>query len=550
MIWSVTAAPSPSIADSTVTEPENLSAYATLADAAPIQFYLDHQVRQIPLGPAIAHSTTEVSLPSAASSIAWLVDGGLVNGIHGTTTGAKVPTEASAQQPGGDPEAEFLIAGGPIGNGNFMDVRTGRAYASARHSDEPRGYGNSFINSVSVLPAAGSPHDPPGTFDPDARYPGGPDGTDPNPQGQMAILAIGQIASTSESIREGSTVISTAVAELKDINIGNRTSDNRCTNCVRIDGIRVEAYAEANGQPGGARAAYRVLLGRACRRAFDAETGRELDRCLPLDPRAPESNNGLQSINELEALNEQFQEPIWTQIPGAGLDYVVGIRITAGSEHEDPSRRSRTSDPPQDPHRNYAYPGKADRDRGQVAKAVAEGPDIEVWTITVTQAVDDARRRIKGTPAETILEQIDEDDQAPGIQITAPGPAGDQTGTQTIPIETIRSVRRLHFTMGVARANATARPLEVPDLGGTGGPSTVGGATPGAPGFAPGTSGAGSTVGTTPAGGAFGPFRLAFDWASFRIAPWAPGDMAKGIGIAGIGGGAVWLLRRRLALGA
>lgn len=551
MLWSVIAAPSSIGEEVTVKEPAELIAYTTLADAAPIQNYFDHQTRLVPLGPAIAHTQTDVSMPSVASGISWLVDMGVANGLHGTSTGNRVPTEASAKQPGGDPEQEFKVAGGPIGDKGFMSVRAGRSYARATYGDSPAGYANAFIKNVAVLPAAGAHEDAPGSFDPDQGWPGG-SGTDPAPQGQMALVSIGSIASSSRSLRENTTVTSIGVAELNDINIGNRTSDNRCTNCIRIDKLRVEAFAEANGNGGGARSRYRVTLGRACRRSFDANTGVERDQCLPLDPRNPQGNKGLQSVNELEALNEQFEEPIWSVVSGGAVNYAIGVRIHAGSEHESPSRSRRTTDPKEDPHRNYADASKD----GEVAKAVAEGLDIEVYTITFSQAFDDGEERIKGTPAAQILREIDQDDESSGVQVTAPGPLGEQTGEQTIPIDTVRSVRRAHMTFGVARAQAVARatgaglaPVAPLDNVGALPPGGAPLGTEPLPG-GPGEAGAapGGAAGTGGGVGLGGTMKLRLNWASFKVAPWKPGDMAKGIGAGAIIGGAWVLARRRLRL--
>jgi hypothetical protein len=557
MLWSLIGAPATIGQEGSIEEPGDLAAYSTFADGMPVQLWFDHQTRQIPLGPALAHSNSEVSLPSAASSIAWLVDGGVANGLHGTTTGAKVPTEASAKQPGGSSEEEFQAAGGPIGDGDFVEVRGGRAFAEAEHSQTPRGYSTSQYASLLVLPAAGSPTDAPGTFNPDATYPGGsPNETDPAPQGQMGILAIGDIASTSESLRENSTVRSIAVSELKDINIGNRTSDNRCTNCIRIDSIRAEAFAEANGQPGGATAEYRVILGRACRRAFNAETGEEEDRCLPLDPHDPEGTHGLRTIEEVEAFNDFFAEPIWWTLTNGQVTYTLGIRIHAGERHEDPNRARRTSDPKDDADRNYAYPSSKmkDADKGQVAKAVAEGIDIEIFTITASEVTADAEQRIKGTPAEDLLAAIDEDDDQPGLQISGPDQTDQVTGQQTIPTDTITSVRRIQLTLGVARASAVARPLTDSGFGlgaGIGGSDGTG--SDAAFGSEVTTGGAGTDFGAgetgdpgaTPVGGIAGPLALKLDWSSFRLRPWPPYDMAKGFGVAAIVGGVWWLIKRR-----
>lgn len=627
-LWSFVAAPSSTGVEEEVVEPAGLSAYSTLADARPVQTWFDHQVYQIPLGPSLAHSITEVSLPSTGSGIAWLVDGGLANGLHGTTTGSRVPTEASAKQPGGAASQEFVVAGGPIGSDPFIRAGSGVARAEAEHSDSPRAFANAYFGNLVVLPAAGSPEHPPGTFNPDATFPGGERSEpvpDPAPQGQMALLSIGSVASTAESFRSGETVTSIAVSEINDINIGNRTADNRCTNCTRIDFIRAEALAEASGAPGGSRGRYRVTLGRVCQRALDTTVNppREVDRCLPLtsegnlpeigdDPPSQQTvqrisqagRQGVQRIERFDQLNALFEKPLWFAPPPL-RDTVIGIRIHAGTPHSDPDRARRTSDPPEETQRNFGYPddrlnrrcasdpdcarkfeGKPvtprhqeapDLDRGAQAKAVAEGLDIDLWTVTTSQFVPDDRQIDEATLG--LARQIDEDAATPGIQITVPNPActpvtgEDQPclppvgtivagqpvqawplGQVTVGVEAIRTIRRVNPTLGVAVASATARPavfveagaapeaplaptipeieipaVQVPQI-------TIPEAPPGEPG----------TVVVT--GGPTGPFRIKVHWSSFRLKPWPAGDLAKGLLSGGIIGGVVWLGRRRLRM--
>jgi len=512
LVWGALAAPPSAISDEApIVEPADLSAYSTVADARPVQTYFDHQAYQIPLGPSLAHSQTEVALPSSGSGVAWLVDGGLFNGLHGTTTGSRVPTEASAKQPGGVPESEFRVAGGPIGNEAFMEAGVGIAGARAEHDETPRGYAYSHFENLVILPAAGNPENPPGTFNPDNTFPGeigGAPTPDPQPQGQMAILSIGSMASTAESFRNGSVVTSVAVAELTDIAIGNRTSDNRCTNCIRIDSIRAEAYAESNGQTGGARGRYRVIIGRACRRALNTDQASpafnsEQDTCVrpvrivddlpqdttngnPVGP-ADETEEVDRFDEDEDGLNKLFSEPIWMMVPGFE-DKVIGIRIHAGTPHQDPARAARTSNPPEDQNRNYGYPddrlnrecredpacqrqweGKeipthkqeaADQDMGTTAKAVAEALDIEITTLTLTQFVPSDAEIDAATMNAS--KEIDENDERPGIQITIPNPdcptggkcvpplgttvGGNQVqawpaGQQTIGVESVRTMR-------------------------------------------------------------------------------------------------------------
>jgi hypothetical protein len=294
-----------------------------------------------------------------------------------------------------------------------------------------------------------------------------------------------------------------------------------------------------------------VIVGRACRRAFDANAGTEADECLPLDPHEPEGSRGLQRIGQLEQLNRFFERPIWYEVTSGEVDYMIGIRVHAGARHRSDARSRRTSDPPDDARRNYAYPAdrRHDRDHGEVAKAVAEGLDIEIWTITLQQAHDDAQRRIKGTPMQDLIDQVDEDDAQPGIQVSGPGPLANQTGQQTIPTQTVRSIRRLQMTFGVARASAVARGLSsfgstsagAPSSGGLGGGIASGGVDYGG-------SSSGDGLGTAAPTGIAGPLSLRIDWSSFHVKPWPPYDMAKAIFVGAMLAGIWWLARRRRAV--
>ncbi len=596
--WSFIAAPS-SVGQSgePAAEPDEIVAYSTFAEAAPVSSYLNHKspVPAPAFGIALAHSLTEVNQPSQASALAWLSDFGIANGLHGTTTGAAVPTEASARQPGGSSGAEFKTAGGPVGEEEFGRVAAGVARANATQIGSPRGFAHSYLGNLVLFPAAGTPPEPPGTYDPDDTFPGGEQlapTPDPGPRSQMAILSIGSIASTSESIRNGETVTSIGVAELGTINIGNRTSDNRCTNCFSIDAIRVETFAQTNGDK--SRAAYRVMLGRACRRAL-VTTGepasafpREVDTCLPLqdagtgDPSAPESG-GLHAI-DTQAFNDFFSEPAvlsGVPCPGTNLPCTIAIRITAGQAgHADPRRSERTANPPESACRNYAYPDpdpKAkpvadceelpesirpvtgpDRDDGQEARAVAEGIDIEILTLTGTQLVPQNADldqcfgvfdNVNGVLGQLPL------DQAPAPPAPAPDLASALGTVTQCPVAGLRQIREVNLTLGVAQAAAVARPnipVEVPSDGGTGtdGGLPIGGPIGGGPIIDTPIGGGGSPVTVVGGGLGEGKYALKIDWSSFRIRPWAAKDMAKAILAGGIFATMVWLIRRRLRFGA
>ncbi len=594
--WSLIAAPASQGQDESVTEPEEISSYFTFADAAPITGYIDHQALPAPaFGPGLAHTATEVALPSEASAIAWLLDAGIANGLHGTTTGASVPTEVNAKQPGGEPRAEFTTVGGPVGEEEFGRVAAGVARATAVHSDAPRGFGSAYFSDVCLFPAAGSPPEPPGTYDPDATFPGGDNQSpkkDPGPLARQCIVSAASIASTSQSVRENDTVTSISVAEIEGITIGDRTSDNRCTNCFYIDAMRVEAFAQANGQPGGSKAAYRLMFGRACRRAFRPGTtdtieesilgalgqpteeikAHEEDQCLgnPSREGFPEgsADAGDEVLNEVPAptLNEFFDEPLilgMVPCPGTpGKNCRLAIRVNAGERNTDPSRAEHTTNPPEDVCRNYAYPDPnpkakedpdckvygvrtgVDKDQGQEAKAVAEGLDIDILTLTASQAIP------PNEDLETCLEN-----QIPGQLYdneafgSLYGAVKDQVGC---PIAGLRSVRELNLTFGVAQAGAVARPGFLPPEGGGGGGGDLGGLVPPiTPPIGPGTDIGGGTGGggvQVIGGGGLGAgkYGLKIDWKSLKIKPWPAKDLAKALFAGAIIAGMVWLIRRRL----
>lgn len=571
MIWSLIAAP-PSTSQALVPEePFDLSTYSTEADAAPVRGTFDHQVAFVAATPAIAHSTSQVIKPSTASGTAWVIDNGLVNSVWSTSFGTEVFSEASATaQPGQQASDEFGVPhhGLTIGAEDTGRFQTGRSFAEAESLTVPRGYANSYMANFYVLPKPGSPQDPPGTFDPGDEFNGE---QDPNPEGQMAYVAIGSIASTTESLRDGDTVKSIAVSEANDINIGNRTGDNRCTGCISIDYVRAEAYAEANGAPGGAHGAFRVILGRMCRRAFNADAGGETDACIgpqtgiqsdtfaraECEARAPEGHEDkCQNVPTSDEVNEFFAgNQVWQQLPGFE-DTVIGISLHAG--------RART-DEDGEPVANFAEPGEAND--GQEARAVAEGLRIAITIVSFGPSNED----IAGSP----LGNLDQDPDREGLQVNdavcftedqyeqLPEQIQDRVsicpvGAQTITTGPVRDARLFELRLATASAAALARPgsgfspggddgdddgpqviipeinipeiripeIRIPEGFGSGGPST-----------------------TVVSGYQGGPLELAIDWSSISIKPWPATDMAKGIvtgGILGLGG---WLLRRRLRIG-
>ena len=593
--WSLIAAPASQSQSEQVVEPDELTAYYTFADAVPIGGYFDHQSLPAPaFGPGFAHSTTEVGLPSEASAIAWLVDFGIANGLHGTTTGNAVPTEATAKQPGGEEKAEFTTAGGPIGEEEFGRLAAGVARATAVHSNAPRGLGTAYFTDVCLFPAAGSPPEPPGSYDPDATFPGGPNQSpvpDPGPLARQCIVSAASIASSTQSIRENDTVTSIGVAEVAGITIGVRTSDNRCTNCFYIDGLRVEAFSSANGQPGGSRAGYRLMYGRACRRTFvpssldsieDSITkatggtpapipAREEDQCIG-DPRREgfpitnaDAGGDVQREIPVDELNAFFDKPLVlgdVECPGSARPCKIAVKISTGSPGEtEPSRAQHTSNPPEDICRNYAYPEKdpkakelaeckkygvktgPDKDQGQEAKAVAQGLNIDILTLTATQLI--APNEDLESCLETVLPDSVRDNEAYAA-------VKDQVGC---PIAGFRSVRQLNLTFGVAQAGAVARPAVALGDGGAGGGG--GGLIPGIPpitgggGLVGGGGGTGGSGVQVIGGGGLGAgkYALKIDWKSLSIKPWPAKDLAKAVLSAGIIAGMIMLIRRRLAHG-
>jgi hypothetical protein len=590
--WSLAAAPSSIGQEEEVAEPEEIASYFTFGDAVPIASYFDHQSLPAPaFGPGIAHSQTEVASPSAASAIAWLLDGGIANGLHGTTTGASVPTEVNARQPGGESKAEFTTAGGPVGEEEFGRVAAGVARATAVHSNAPVGFANAYFEDVCLFPAAGSSPEPPGTYDPDATFPGGDNQAptpDPGPQSRQCIVSAASIASTSRSFRDNDTVTSIGVAEVVGITIGDRTSDNRCTNCFYIDGLRVETFASSNGQPGGSRAGYRLMFGRACRRTFvpssldsvrDSITkgtggtpepipAKEQDQCIG-DPsregfpvtNADAGSDVLQNL-PMDELQAFFDKPIILgdqTCPGTNAHCRIAIRINIGNTHAEPARAERTSSPPEDVCRNYAYPDPTkgakpipecktygvktgpDKDQGQEAKAVAQGLDIDILTLTASQFI----------PQNEDLEACLETRLPPEVLASDPYAAvKEQVGC---PVAGLRSVRELNLTFGIAQAAAVARPnIVLPPIGGGGGGGAVippvdipGGGAGGV--IPPVNVGPGGGLGGGGGLGA-GAYKVSIDWDSLSIKPWPAKDLAKALLTAAIIAGMIVLARKRLRL--
>ncbi len=571
-VWSFIAAPPAQTADEIeIEEPTGIEAYDTHADATPVAPFIDHRsIQTVPvaLNPAIAHSNSEVSYPSAASSIAWLLDGGLVNSVHGTTTGNKVPTEVTASQPGGTEEQEFFLARDTAGNNDTARYGAGVARATAESSDRPRGYAHSYLGNLVLLPAPGSPEQPPGTYDPagddiaEQENPttfippsGSPTPSDdpraftPNPRQQMGVFTIGSIASTTETLREEGRVISIAVAELNGINLGNRTGDNRCTNCFTIDSLRVEARAETDAQ--GTSAWWRILIHRACRvatandgagNAYEAVTclDPDPDKIIEVmgggsgapsndpdqyehafDPRDP-NGRGVRRIASLEKLNEMFQKGL-----GAG-DFQTGdlmFRMYFG-------KNAAASKP---------------KDSKEEAWAYARGLEIQVTSVPTSAGLAYLEKQV-GMPAQPVLGPIQqncEERATISSQLTLPCPNG--------VLATAKDLRTVSLTLGRVSANATARA----GLGNGGGLDD--GSGTGAPGFPSfdipsfdipsfdipsGGSGGGNTyvVGGLPAG----KMQMKINWSSMRIKPWKPADMAKGLFAAALAAGLVLIIRRRL----
>ena len=565
--WSFVASPNTAASNAAdeeeIIEPA-LAAYHTLADAAPIRGLVDHQTYLVSSEPAVARSTSEVSLPSQAASTSWLADLGTVNGLHGTTTGNKVPTETTATQPGGDPEQEFAMQRGSLGNDELFQFGAGVSRATAERSNRPRGFGHSYLANLALLPAPGTADAPPGSYDPQAdadkekENPPSPGADDPqaytpNPKAQMAILSIGSVASTADTFREESKVVSIAVAELNGINIGNRTADGRCTNCITIDSMRVEARTESDGTKDGALAKWRVLIHRACRVAFtnDPQTGAAYEgvQCLNPNPdgfvAAIEGSSaddgrealtdpnarGIRQIEQAERLNELFASL------GDALGTDIGITLRVATEKE-----------------NAGVVDKADYS----AAAVARGLVLEFRTSVATTVLDE----IAGNESLRSLIQV-----VDGGCAAVAGPAGEQLPPIPPPASAVgvpaacatgalqagQTQRTLRIAFGQVRAASKA----VPGGGDFGGDDDTG--IPPFPEFPvidipeieipefniPAGGGGNTTVVSGLQGG---PLKLRIDWSSMGIKPWEPKDLAKGLLSGGMGLGVWALVRRRLRL--
>ncbi|HVL88901.1 MAG TPA: hypothetical protein VM841_01570 [Actinomycetota bacterium] len=567
--WSFIASPntaaSNAAGDEEITEPA-LAAYHTLADASPIRGLIDHQTYLVSAEPAVGRSTSEVALPSQASATAWLTTFGTVDGLHGTTTGNKVPTETTATQPGGDPEQEFALHRGSLGNDELFQFGAGVSRAKAVRSNRPRGFGHAYLANLALLPAPGSPEAPPGSYDPEAdkakekENPPSPGADDPqaytpNPKAQMAILSVGSVASTAETFREESKVVSIAVAELNGISIGNRTADGRCTNCITIDSMRVEARTESDGTKDGALASWRILVHRACRVAFtnDPQTGAAYEgvQCLNPNPdgfvaaiegssadqgrEALQDPNarGVRQVEQAEKLNELF----------ASLEKALGVKdlgvtLRVGTDRD-----------------NAAHVDPSDYS----AAAVARGLVLEFRTAVTSQVLDE----IAGNQSlQGLIQVVDGGCGAvagPAGQHLPPLPPpasaiGVPAACGTGAIQSGQTMRTLRIAFGQVRTASKAVPGDA-DFGGGDDDDT------GIPPFPEMPvidipeieipefnipPGGGNT--TVIAGLQGGPLKMRIDWGSMGIKPWKPRDMAKGFLSGGMALGLWALVRRRLSL--
>lgn len=566
-LWSFVAAPSAQTADEEIVEP--LSAYDVQADAAPIRGLIAHKTYLVEAEPAVARSTSEVSLPSTATSTSWLADFGLVNGLHGTTTGNKVPSEATATMPGGPDTEEFSITSQTVGNGALMSFGGAVSRASARTGGAPRGFGHGYLANLMLLPAPGSPEAPPGTYDPEGdeqreiekatpspgatETPDDPNAYTPNPKGQMAILAIGSVASTADTFREENKVVSIAVAELNGINIGNRTADGRCVNCITIDSMRVEARAETDGTVAGARSAWRILVHRACRVAItnDPVTGAAYEGVQCLDP------NPDMLIEAFQERNPDKGENAFTDPNARGvrkvrtLDQLDGVfkQIATGLGVEDLGLSLRVGTDEE----NTATVG----DSGEEAMAVARGIVIELRTTGSSELL---LERVAGNESfKQLISQADTACQAVA-DVEKPGPLASppsQLSAVAVPpqcgsavVDTATTVRTLRLALGQVKAVAKASAL----IGGPGG----GNEEPGPqfptinipeiniPSFnIPQGNGGGNTTIVQGGGLQAGSLKLKVNWSSVGLKPWKAKDMAKGFFSGGMVLGIVALMRRR-----
>ncbi|MGH2830191.1 MAG: hypothetical protein ACRDJM_06885 [Actinomycetota bacterium] len=569
-IASPNTAPTTAAGDETqIVEPATLSAYNAIADAAPVRGLIQHNTYLVSAEPAVARSTSEVSLPSQATSTSWLIDMGTVNGLHGTTTGNKVPTETTATQPGGATEEEYSIQRGFVGNEALLRFGAGVVRSAAERSERPRGFGYGYLGNLALLPAPGSPEAPPGSYDPEAdraretERPPSPGANDPaaytpNPKGQMAILAIGSVASTSETFREEDTAISIAVAELNGINIGNRTADGRCTNCITIDSLRVETRAETNGTKEGSKASWRILLHRACRVAItnDPVTGAAYEgvQCLNPNPdgivEAFEEQNpdageealadpnarGVREVKTLDQLNDALATLGQTLQVGD-----IGLTLRVGTEAE-----------------NKALIEESNPKGTVTATANARGLMLELRTTAASNALTQAAGN---TGVQTLVQTLDGACAAVAEGTNDVPPPPPPANAVAVPaacatgaMQTGQAVRVLRLGLGQVKAAAKA----VLGIGPGAGDPGDGEDTPEfptieiptfeIPSFEFPSGGAGGNTYIVEGGLRSGPLSLKIDWASLRIEPWRPKDLAKGFFVGGVVAGMIMLMRRRLRM--
>jgi hypothetical protein len=182
-------------------------------------------------------------------------------------------------------------------------------------------------------------------------------------------------------------------------------------------------------------------------------------------------------------------------------------------------------------------------DAGEVAQAVANGLEFEITTAAPVRALG-----MFASAAKPVITPLDEQcNSAPtlGSQAAIPCPGG--------VIDKASTLRTVAFTLGHVSVSAVARP----GAGTVGGGGTNGPTTPPFPSFdiprvniptftiPPGGSGGG---GTYYVGGGIGPgaLKLKINWASVRLKPWKPMDMAKGFFATGLAIGLGALIRRRM----
>ncbi|MHB8511408.1 MAG: hypothetical protein ACYDCC_04445 [Actinomycetota bacterium] len=548
--------PAPSRADDVV-EPSNLSAYDATADAAPIRGLIQHNLYLVSAEPSIARSTSEVSLPSIATSTSWLLTFGTLDGANGTATGNKVPTETTASQPGGDASQEFALQHGSIGNASLLSFGAGVAKATAEHSNRPRGFGYGYLAGLNLLPAPGSPEAPPGSYDPsgDKAQEGpspspsaspDPQHYTPNPKQPMGIISIGSVASTSETYREDTRVVSIAVSELNGINIGNRTAEGTCLNCITIDNLRVEARSESDGTKDGMLASYRILIHRACRVAFTDPTNTtagayETAQCLDPNPdriiEAVQSSNpneaedalvdsratGVRKIETLDELNAQLT----TLAAGLGVKD-IGIKLSVGTDQD-----NQASETP------------------SASSASARGLIVELNTDAASNSLNQIA---SNSDAQMLVQTVDKQCEpiADTIGAHAAVPVPRDCASAAVENAQVQRVLRIALGQVSTAAQASLAPTIAPASTST---NTSPATTPAAPSAPqslsyvppPASAPSGSQPqNVTLQGLQAGPLSLHVDWHTIGIKPWKPKDLTKGLIFAGLVAGVYVLLRKRL----